>query len=734
MITFNQTNKIFHLSNGQISYVMQIEEGGNLAHIYFGKHVETYSGGYRYPRLDRSFSPNPPGSTDRFLSLDTLMMEFPGNGFGDFREAAYDIRHEDGSHVTHFVYHDHQIMQGKPALTGLPQTHGEAAAIETLCLSLMDETAQLELKLFYSLFADTAAIVRSSQLINHHEQNVRIEQFASQSIDFPNRPLDLIHLPGAWARERQITREPIHIGTKRLDSKRGSSSHQQNPFSIIADPQTNESQGECYGFSLLYSGSHETIIERDPYAQTRVIMGINSDHFAWQLGTGETFQAPEVVMAYSDQGLNQLSHVYHTFYDAHLIRGAFKSRERPVLINNWEATYFDFDEEKLDALADEAKALGIELFVLDDGWFGKRENDGTSLGDWFENEGKLASGLANFAKKIKEKGLQFGLWVEPEMVSGDSALFRTHPEWRLAVPNRQPAVSRSQYVLDFSRQDVRDHIYHQLQVLFDRVPIDYIKWDMNRNMSDVYSLLLDPAQQGEVAHRYMLGLYDFLEKLTTAYPHILFEGCSGGGGRFDPGFLYYMPQIWTSDNTDAIARLKIQYGTSLVYPPSTMGSHVSAIPNHQTHRKTDLSIRGHVAMSGLLGYELDLTQLTTAEKAAIKEQISLYQRHRQLLQFGTFVRLLSPFEGNDTAWMYIAKDRSEALVFYFRVLTEASAPLVTLKLQGLDPQKRYDSAYGVIGGDELMQMGIYIDPHLAGDYASQMYHFKVIQAEVAHPL
>ncbi|OTN75812.1 hypothetical protein A5886_000888 [Enterococcus sp. 8G7_MSG3316] len=727
MITFDQTKGTFHLSNGQISYVMQIEDGGNLAHIYYGKQLADYSGGYRYPRVDRSFSPNPPDSTDRLFSLDTLMMEFPGNGFGDFREAAYDIRHNDGSHVTHFVYQEHQIMQGKPSIAGLPQTHGEAEAIETLCLSLVDETAKVELKLFYSIFADTAAIVRSSQLINHHEAQVSIEQFASQSLDFPNRPLDLIHLHGAWARERQITREPIQIGTKRLDSKRGASSHQQNPFSIVADPQTTENQGECFGFSLLYSGSHETIIQRDPYQQTRVVMGINSYHFNWQLNHGEVFQAPEVVIAYSDQGLNQLSHVYHNFYDQHLIRGTYKNQERPILINNWEATYFDFNEDKLEQLVSEAKDLGIELFVLDDGWFGKREDDRTSLGDWVENEGKLASGLAGFANKVKDKGMQFGLWLEPEMMSGDSDLYRAHPEWRLEVPNRQPSLSRSQYVLDFSRQDVRDHIYRQLQDLFDRVPIDYIKWDMNRNMSDVYSLLLAPAQQGEVAHRYMLGLYDFLETLTTTYPHILFEGCSGGGGRFDAGFLYYMPQIWTSDNTDAIARLKIQYGTSLVYPPSTMGSHVSAVPNHQTHRNTDLSIRGHVAMSGLLGYELDLTQLSTEEKAVITEQISFYKKHRRLLQFGTFVRLLSPFDGNDTAWMYISKDQSEALVFYFRVLAEASAPFVTLKLQGLAAEKQYESDYGVIGGDELMQMGIYIDPHLAGDYVSQMIHFKVIE-------
>lgn len=496
MILFDKQLNVFHLSNDQISYLIQIEEGGNVAHLYFGKKIAHYSGGYRYPRLDRSFSPNPPDSSDRLFSLDTLMMEFPGNGFGDFREAAYRIRQSNGSRVSHFVFSDYQIQQGKPALAGLPQTHGAVDGIETLILSLKDDVTGLELQLFYTIFEDAAVIVRSSKVINHGNQPVTIEQLASQALDFPNRPFDLIHLPGAWAKERQVTREPINRGIKRLDSKRGSSSHQQNPFAVILEPNATEFAGECFGFSLLYSGNHEIIIEKDPYHQTRVIMGINSHQFAWQLPPTESFQAPEAVIAYSEAGLNQLSATYHDFYDEHLIRGKYKKQERPILINNWEATYFDFNEEKLDALVDEAKELGIELFVLDDGWFGQREDDQTSLGDWFENEGKLASGLAGFAQKVHDKGLQFGLWLEPEMISGDSELNRQHPDWLLQVPNRKPALSRSQYVLDFSRQDVRDHLYQQLSQLFDTVAIDYIKWDMNRSLSDVYSLLLDPAQQG----------------------------------------------------------------------------------------------------------------------------------------------------------------------------------------------------------------------------------------------
>lgn len=726
MIHFDKKNQIFHLSNNKISYVMQIEEGGNLAHIYFGKKITHYSGHYRYPRLDRSFSPNPAGSKDRLFSLDTLMMEFPGNGFGDFREAAYDIQLPNGSHVAHFIYQSHEISQGKPALAGLPQTHGAPQEIETLQIILRDEVAALELVLNYSIFTDTSAIIRSSALKNDGLEPIVIHQLASQSLDFPNRPLDLIQLNGAWAKERQISREPVQTGIKKLDSKRGSSSHQQNPFVILADPATTEFSGECYGVSLLYSGNHETIIEKDPYDQTRLIMGINSYRFAWTVPPQESFQSPEVVTVYSNQGLNQMSQTYHRFYNSHLIRGQYQLTERPTLINNWEATYFDFDEEKLEQIVDEAKVLGIELFVLDDGWFGARENDLTSLGDWYENKGKLASGLRGFAEKVHQKGLKFGLWLEPEMISEASELYRQHPDWVLKVPGRSPALSRSQFVLDFSREDVRKHIFDQLALLFNEVPIDYIKWDMNRNMTDVYSLLLDPTQQGEVFHRYILGLYDFLERLTAAHPTILFEGCSGGGGRFDAGFLYYMPQIWTSDNTDAVARLKIQYGTSLSYPASSMGSHVSAVPNHQTQRITDLAIRGNVAMSGVLGYELDLTTMTDEEKAAIKEQVAFYKKHRQLFQYGTFIRLLSPFAGNDTAWMYVSEDKQEAIVFYFRVLAEASAPLITLKLAGLAAETLYQMGENKIGGDELMQIGFYIDPALSGDYATQMVHLTAI--------
>ncbi len=725
MITFNKEQQVFHLCNNQISYLIEVEEHGYLAHLYFGKKINHYSGHYQYVRDMRSFGPYPEAADHDTFSLDTVMLEYPGYGFGDFREPAYNFKLKDGSRITDFRYDSFEIVQGKCAIEGLPHLYtNQATEAETLIITLKDDVAQLRLKLNYTIYQDYATVVRSTTLINDSAETVEINQLASQSLDFPNRSFELIHLNGAWGRERQLTREKIEIGTKVLDSKRGSSSHHQNPFVTLVEPTTTEFQGEAYGFCLVYSGNHQTVIEKDNYSQTRVVMGMNPFNFAWQLPAGESFHSPEVVNVYSNQGLNQMSKTYHDLFNHHLIRGEHQLKERPVLINNWEATYFDFDDAKIHGIVDEAQALGIEMFVLDDGWFGERKDDHRSLGDWYEFEGKLEQGLEGIAQYVHDKGMKFGLWFEPEMISKDSDLHRAHPDWVLSVPGRPRSLSRQQHVLDFSRADVRDHIYQQMTAILDRVPIDYIKWDMNRNMTEVYSLLLDPEMQGEVSHRYILGLYEFMEKLTQAYPHILFESCSGGGGRYDAGMLYYMPQTWTSDNTDPIARLKIQYSTSLVYPISTMGAHVSAIPNHQTGRETSLDIRGNVAMSGVLGYELDLTTLSEEEKALIVKQVDFYKEHRQLLQFGDFVRLKSPYEENEVAWMFVSKDKKEAIVFYFRVLVEASAPYVTLKLAHLDETLEYQIANHVISGDALMNIGMYIDPKLHGDYATQAFILK----------
>lgn len=725
MITFNKEQQVFHLCNNQISYLIEVEEHGYLAHLYFGKKINRYSGHYQYVRDMRSFGPYPEAADHDTFSLDTVMLEYPGYGFGDFREPAYNFKLKDGSRITDFRYDSFEIVQGKCAIEGLPHLYtNQATEAETLIITLKDDVAQLRLKLNYTIYQDYATVIRSTTLINDSAETVEINQLASQSLDFPNRSFELIHLNGAWGRERQLTREKIEIGTKVLDSKRGSSSHHQNPFVTLVEPTTTEFQGEAYGFCLVYSGNHQTVIEKDNYSQTRVVMGMNPFNFAWQLPAGESFHSPEVVNVYSNQGLNQMSKTYHDLFNHHLIRGEHQLKERPVLINNWEATYFDFDDAKIHGIVDEAQALGIEMFVLDDGWFGERKDDHRSLGDWYEFEGKLEQGLEGIAQYVHDKGMKFGLWFEPEMISKDSDLHRAHPDWVLSVPGRPRSLSRQQHVLDFSRADVRDHIYQQMTAILDRVPIDYIKWDMNRNMTEVYSLLLDPEMQGEVSHRYILGLYEFMEKLTQAYPHILFESCSGGGGRYDAGMLYYMPQTWTSDNTDPIARLKIQYSTSLVYPISTMGAHVSAIPNHQTGRETSLDIRGNVAMSGVLGYELDLTTLSEEEKVLIVKQVDFYKEHRQLLQFGDFVRLKSPYEENEVAWMFVSKDKKEAIVFYFRVLVEASAPYVTLKLAHLDETLEYQIANHVISGDALMNIGMYIDPKLHGDYATQAFVLK----------
>lgn len=719
-------DNVFHLRNNYISYIFMVEEKNYLSHIYYGEAIAEYSNFRTYPRIDRSFSPNPPGSEDRLFSIDTLLMEYPGGGLGDFRSPAHIIQQADGSSVTDFRYEDYKIFPGKQKLEGLPATYVEEdSEAETLIVRLVDRVTLTEAELSYTIYKERPVLTRSVRIKNRSSSTIRVKKAGSLNIDFPKVDLDLIHFNGSWARERQMTRESIETGIKILDSKRGSSSHHQNPFVILAEKDANEFSGDVFGFCLVYSGNHETLIEKDPYDQVRFSMGINAFDFDWKLDPSESFQTPEVVMVFSKNGFNEMSQSYHKLFNERLARGKYKMKERPILINNWEATYFDFNEEKITNIVHEASDLGIELFVLDDGWFGHRNDDFTSLGDWYEQPGKLRSGLIGLSKMIHEKGMDFGLWFEPEMISENSDLFREHPDWALQIPKRGITLGRDQYVLDFSREDVRENIFSQMTEILDSIPIEYVKWDMNRNMSEVYSLAISNEDQGSVAHRYILGLYDFMEKLIKKYPNILFESCSGGGGRFDAGLLYYMPQAWTSDNTDAIERLKIQYGTSFAYPVSSMGAHVSAIPNHQTGRDTSFETRGNVAMSGVLGYELDLTLLTKEEKNLLSNQVDFYKKHRNLLQYGTFTRLKNPFNENSSGWMFVSDDKKEALVFYFKVLSQASPPIETLKLKGLSTGYRYtvndcESIYG----DELMKIGLYVDVNLFGDYVSKIYYLK----------
>ena len=727
LITFDEKQRVFHLHNQEISYLFALEEENILSHLYFGAKVPAYHGQLRYPRVDRGFSGNLPDKTDRTYSLDTLPQEYSASGDSDYRLPAAIIEHADGSRADRWIFKDYQIIDGKPELDSLPQAFVEnEKEAQTLIVTLLDQISQLEVDLSYTIYRDYPIITRSSKLKNLGQQTVTIQKLASLQLDFVAKDLESICLPGAHANERHLTRAKVDAGIKSFESRRGSSSHHMNPFLALVSPKTDEFSGEAYGFELVYSGNHKFELEQDQIEQTRLLIGINDYNFSWELKSGESFQTPEVLMTYSDSGLNKMSQAFHHIIRDRVVRSKYKYQQRPILVNNWEATYFDFDEEKLKPIVDDAKKLGIEMFVLDDGWFGHRDNDNSSLGDWTVYKKKFPRGIKHFSDYVHSQGLKFGIWVEPEMISLDSDLYRQHPDYLMQVPNRKPSPSRSQFVLDMSRPEVQENIYQQLSHVLDQ-GIDYIKWDMNRNISDVYSLGLPPKRQGEVYHRYILGVYALLEKLTTNYPNILFEGCSGGGGRFDAGWAYYMPQSWASDNTDAIARLTIQYGTSLAYPISTMTAHVSAIPNHQTGRKTPLTTRGDVAMSGVFGYELDLTKMTVEEQEAVKQQVAAYKEIRNLVQYGEFYRLKGPHEGNQTAWMFVSADQREAVLFTFQVQAFAQGPLTKTHLAGLNPELIYreEKTAQEYSGAELMKLGIY-DPVVHQDYTSKSYYFKAI--------
>ena len=661
--------------------------------------------------------------------LEAIPQEYPGYGSTDLRSPSIELQFADGTTATDFRYDSHNIYLGKNKLNGLPSTYVEdEKEATTLELILVDSLKNVKLILSYSVFEEFDAITRSVKIINESNEEVKITRVLSANIDFRDSDYELIQLSGAWARERHIVRSKIRSGSQSIESRRGSSSHAQNPFMALVRKDTTEQNGDAYGFSLVYSGNFLANVEVDMYENARAQIGINPFDFTWILEEGEAFTAPEAVLVYSNEGLTGMSHIYNCLYGKRLCRGEHRDKIRPILINNWEATYFDFNEIKIKEIAKEAKNLGMELFVLDDGWFGKRDDDNSSLGDWFVNEDKLKGGLNKLATEINEMGLQFGLWFEPEMVSPISELYKEHPDWCLHIPGRNRSEARRQLILDFSREDVCNYIIEKISEVLSSAPISYVKWDMNRNMSEIGSAKLPANRQREVAHRYMLGLYKVLEEITTRFPHVLFESCSGGGGRFDPGMLYYMPQTWTSDNTDAIERLKIQFGTSMVYPNASIGCHVSAVPNHQVDRITPIETRGVVAMSGNFGYELDITKLPECEKEIIKEQVKLYKEIRETIQFGKYYRLSSPFENNDAAWMYISKDCEEIIVSFVRTLAKPNPKFVSLKLVGLDENSDYEilGENLIVGGDELMNIGLNV-PELKGDYQAKMWRLKKVK-------
>lgn len=735
-IIYSETTKEFHIYNDKVSYILQVMPNGEMGNLYFGKriqHKEDFS--YLVEGRLRSLAVYNK-ENDYFFSQQYSRMEYPGRGTGDFREPAYQILQQNGSLVTHFEYVSHKIYAGKKELPGLPATYVEQDdEAESLEIHLYDRQICTECVLKYTMFRDFPVIARSVCFENKGTEPIVLTRVLSASLDLPDADYDMIQLSGAWSRERSLISGKLRQGIQGIGSCRGISSAEHNPFIALKRPQTNERTGEVIGCSLIYSGNHLEQVEVDTNNTVRIQLGIHPEGFSWKLSEGEVFQSPEAVIVYSEHGMNGMSQTFHKLYRTRLVRGKWRDRERPVLINNWEATGVEFTEEKLLRIAKTGKELGMELFVMDDGWFGGREDDKTGLGDWFvKNREKLPEGIPGIASKVEDMGIHFGLWFEPEMVNKDSDLYREHPDWILCPPDRTPQPSRNQYILDFSRPEVVDAIFDMMDRVLGSAPISYVKWDMNRYMTDCYSATASVEEQGKVRHKYILGVYSLYERLIKKYPDILFESCSSGGARFDPGMLYYAPQTWTSDDTDAMERVKIQYGTSYVYPLSAMGAHVSAVPNQQVGRVTPLETRGNVATFGILGYELDLSALTDEEKKVIKEQIHFYQKYRSLIMNGTFYRLLDPFQGNDSAWMVVSEDRNIALIGFFRRQGVPNGPWIRLYLDGLDENKQYYLETGtdretLYGGDELMNVGMVVKEEQlcnhGGDYSSGIF---VLQA------
>ena len=586
----------------------------------------------------------------------------------------------------------------------------------------------LEVVLCYSVFEDSDAVMRSVRVRNLSEKKIYLERVLSACLDMDNESFEQITLNGSWARERHIERQKLARGYQGVSSVRGESSHQSNPFLALVTPETTQDVGEVYAMNFVYSGNFLAQTELTQHDAVRMVMGIHSQGCCWRLLPGETFQAPEAVLVYSDAGLGKMTKTFHDLYRNHLIRSKYLHQKRPILINNWEATYFDFDSEKLLAIARQAKESGIEMLVMDDGWFGKRNSDDCSLGDWYVNGEKLKGGLKKLVDEVKALGMKFGIWFEPEMISPDSDLYRAHPDWAIRTPGREPVMIRRQYVLDLSRPEVADYAYECVASILRETDIDYVKWDMNRQLTDLGSARLEADCQGELFHRYVLGLYHMQERLVTEFPELLLENCSGGGARFDAGMLYYSPQIWCSDDTDAIERLEIQEGTALIYPLCAMGAHVSVCPNHTVGRVTPFTTRGHVALAGTFGYELDITKLPEEERKLIPEQTAMYHKYHELIRDGEYYRILSYRENHRSdCWAVASEDKNEVLVTYVQVLAQVNMPSRKVRLRGFDPAKKYrlEGTDEVYSGEMLMNAGFRMKDFW-GDFVSRLYHFIAV--------
>lgn len=769
-IRYDEANRIFELDTRNTSYRIGIaDEEGFVGHIYYGQKIRPQKCDQFLRTCEAPFVPSK-NNRERCSFMDTFPTEYSGNGIGDYRESCIAVKTANGSRTVDLKFVDYDIVNGKPGISGLPASFAGEEEVQTLVVHMMDGGCGIDVDLIYSVFEDEDVITRSVSVKNAGDRDIRLTKVYSACIDMDDEDFEMLTLHGSWARERQIERRPIAYGKQSVSSLRGESSHQDHPFMAWMTKGTDQTTGDVYGMHFVYSGNFIAQIEKSQFDSIRAVMGIHSEGFEWWLTPGETFTAPEVVLTYSHDGLGQMTRNLHDFYRCHMIRSRYLHQKRPVLINNWEATYFDFTREKLIAIAQKAKECGVELFVLDDGWFGARTTDHAGLGDWVANPDRLPEGITGIAEDIEKVGLKFGLWFEPEMTNKDSDLYREHPDWILSVPGRHDSHGRFQYVLDFSRKEVVDRIYEMMAKILSTAKVSYVKWDMNRSITECYSAALPADRQGEVFHRYILGVYDLYERLTSTFPHVLFESCASGGGRFDPGILYYAPQGWTSDDTDAIERVKIQYGTSMCYPISSMGSHVSVVPNHQTRREAPLRTRANAAYFGTFGYELDLGKLTADEIEEVKEQVRFMKVYRELIQYGTFYRLASPFEDEECGWMVVSDDKKTAIVAWFRTLYTPNKCFTRMKLHGLDPDALYscnvlggqaltvsktpdgkliyekvsgdkgeDSAVNVIAGpscygDELMNLGLITSDTSAGeivgedmpcgDYDSRLYVLK----------
>lgn len=737
MIKFFEEEKVFKIDTLTTSYVMAVVDNVYLGHVYYGKRIEDSDLTYLLRLKEMPYIPSD-NTRDKLAFMDSFPMEYPTFGVGDLRGSAIMVTSAAGHRALDLAYDGYEITSTKPELPGLPSTfaskelNGDSSSLK---IRLKDTALNITVTLLYTIFADNNAIIRSTEIFSDCKEDVYINRIMSASMDMENKNYEVLTLNGAWGRERHIQRRPVGYGYQGVSSSRGVSSHQHHPFIALVSPDTSYDKGEVYGMHFIYSGNFDAKVYMGQHDNIRMMMGIGGEDFGWKLKVAETFSTPEVVLIYSSEGLGKMSRTLHSLYRNHLIRSPYKDKERPILINNWEATYFDFDTDKLLSIARTAKDNGIEMLVMDDGWFGKRNDDNSSLGDWIVNEDKLKGGLKKLVDQINEMGMKFGIWVEPEMVSKDSDLFRAHPDWIISIPEREPVLSRNQYVLDITRKEVRDYIVDSICKVLESANIEYVKWDMNRALTDLGSVGLGADCQGEICHRYVLAMYEMQDRLIQRFPELLLENCSSGGGRFDPGMLYYSPQIWCSDDTDAIERLAIHEGTALLYPLSTMGAHISDCPNHIVGRVVPFETRGHVALAGTFGYELDVTKISEDDRALIANQCDMYHKYNELVRCGDYYRMASYSEnGSYDAYMTVSVDRVEALVTYVQVLNRAMQRSRIIGLKGLSPERYYEVfKYDVVSGEEvpfidkplqgntLMNAGLLI-PNLGGDFRSIILH------------